>query len=830
MSMMSENFAHRQGEQLETLEEHTEKTYAYFKKICDKKNVDKAYDRFLKRYLENMEWKEIPLLNKIFYEVPRFHDYGKLNPVFQNEKMNQKIKVTEEQQEDLGSRHSLISAILYLDSFLPEIRKTVKCDESCYEKIRHLIFVNAFVISRHHSDLNEFIDFLNSFEDNEARDILEVLDGNIFGLKKMKMSLDEFLDAAERERRWVETGRIGKKESMYVYTYERLLYSLLVAADYYATSEFMSGVQIRNFGEFANIDDFYQGYKKGELYQKISEAKENLQGEGINGLRNKLFWETEEVMRQHLQEPVFYLEAPTGSGKSNVAMNLSFLLAENNNLQKIFYVYPFNTLVEQNMSTLEGVFGENEEFLRQIAVINSITPFKLHSVEKEDNQYLYEKALLNRQFLNDAFILTTSVSLFHLMFSEKQNQILGFHQMMNSVIVIDEVQNLNNLIWTEIVEFFHVFCDLLNIRVVFMSATLPAISELAKGAPEPVYLVKNRMDYFNNPLFRDRVKLDFSLLEIEKEEILRYLFEDIIQKSQHEKKILVEFIKKETAKQFFKELLEVQEEGKIRIPVYLLTGEDNIYERKCVLEKIKKKDMACILIATQVVEAGVDIDMDIGYKDISLLDSEEQFLGRINRSAKRNGIVKFFDFDEPQKIYKNDYRTNEDIRLPAQEMKEILLSKDFGKYYSRIIEEIRKNNQALTRENVERFYKTTVAALHHKEIAKRMELISQKASGTQVFFNREIDKGDGTKLIGAEVWKRYKDLLMNMEMNYSKKQYHLSVVRAEMNHFIYQINIKTDFIPDDEIGELIYVENGDDYFSYDKLDTEKFNSTAGLFV
>lgn len=48
-----------------------------------------------------------------------------------------------------------------------------------------------------------------------------------------------------------------------------------------------------------------------------------------------------------------------------------------------------------------------------------------------------------------------------------------------------------------------------------------------------------------------------------------------------------------------------------------------------------------ILIATQVIEAGVDIDMDIGYKDTSRLDSEEQFMGRINRSAKRRGIVYF---------------------------------------------------------------------------------------------------------------------------------------------------------------------------------------------
>lgn len=34
--------------------------------------------------------------------------------------------------------------------------------------------------------------------------------------------------------------------------------------------------------------------------------------------------------------------------------------------------------------------------------------------------------------------------------------------------------------------------------------------------------------------------------------------------------------------------------------------------------------------------------MDIGYKDISMLDSEEQFLGRINRSCKKTGCKVYF--------------------------------------------------------------------------------------------------------------------------------------------------------------------------------------------
>ena len=82
---------------------------------------------------------------------------------------------------------------------------------------------------------------------------------------------------------------------------------------------------------------------------------------------------------------------------------------------------------------------------------------------------------------------------------------------------------------------------------------------------------------------------------------------------------------------------------------------------KRILDKVKKATDTIILVSTQVIEAGVDIDMDIVYKNISKLDSEEQFLGRINRSCKKEGIAYFFEVDEASNIYKDDVRLSESI-------------------------------------------------------------------------------------------------------------------------------------------------------------------------
>ena len=85
---------------------------------------------------------------------------------------------------------------------------------------------------------------------------------------------------------------------------------------------------------------------------------------------------------KNIDNNIFYLEAPTGSGKSNVSLNLSFKLLEKNPiLKKIYYIYPFNTLIEQNINSIEKIFKSedknNEDILKKIAVINSITPIKV---------------------------------------------------------------------------------------------------------------------------------------------------------------------------------------------------------------------------------------------------------------------------------------------------------------------------------------------------------------------------------------------------------------------------------------------------------------------
>ncbi len=175
-----------------------------------------------------------------------------------------------------------------------------------------------------------------------------------------------------------------------------------------------------------------------------------LKEKNINVLRTEMFLDAENVMKSNFNGEIFYLEAPTGAGKSNMATNLSFrLIKDNNELKKIFWVYPFNTLVEQNRESLKKIYENNDSVLNKIATINSVTPIKVNkNIIESDDEFTdmdkykeYAYSLLNRQFLNYPMILITHVGIFDSMFGRNKRDIFSFHQLANSVIVFDEIQS-----------------------------------------------------------------------------------------------------------------------------------------------------------------------------------------------------------------------------------------------------------------------------------------------------------------------------------------------------------------------------------------------------
>lgn len=828
------------GKNPEILKEHVDRCYHYFEELWEHKNFKAVFENFQKELAPELSDEGIKLFYSLIVNVIIFHDCGKINPRFQSIKMKNTLKKWTAIDCLDGTKHSILSAAIYFDYFYEKIQESLLSKDE-KNMIHVFMLVNAYVISRHHGNLSRFEEFLEEFQPNrQLADIFSCMNQGDFTevYHGPFCKRDRHMMNMPRQNTRIYHSFLEKQSSHAgLYTYIRFLFSVLVSCDYYATSEYDNGIQMSAFGTIENTE-FVTQYEQSERVKQIRRLNPEScvdDKKDINILRNRMFYEAEQTLLENKDANVAFAEAPTGAGKSNLAMNCSLKLLDKN-INKIFYVYPFNTLVEQNYDTLEKIYGQTDIF-KSIAVINSITPIPLNgtrkfweNLDKEENEKFYQKALLDRQFLNYPFILTTHVNLFQIMFGCEREAAISFYQLAGSVVVLDEIQSYKNVLWTEIMMFLQCYSRLLNMKIIIMSATLPKLDMLTGNHEKVVNLIENPEKYFQDARFKKRVALSYELLYPDKKTEIEELYAHVLGQAQKGRKLLMEFITKTSAEKFYHMLTE---SGREDLQIFCMTGDDNQIDRKRILREMDTadKDKAVILVATQVVEAGIDIDMDIGYKDISKLDSEEQFIGRINRNFKRKGVVYFFDMDNESGIYKEDYRVDTAYTLRKDEMKQLLADKKFGKYYDYILKGIRKYRNDRKNENGIEAFVDNVKKLDFVWISQKMKLIDKNDDWKMsVYFAREITTDTGEIIDGKQVWERYRELLSDMTMNYAKKQILLSEVKSKMSYFIYQIKIDNSLDYNDRIGELYLIEDAEQYFENGRLNTDKFYSQGNLFV
>ncbi|WP_291560592.1 MULTISPECIES: CRISPR-associated helicase Cas3' [unclassified Clostridium] len=834
-------YAHKTEDngKFETLREHLDLSEEYLYKIIKAKNLDNVLLNF-QNCLFNEDCEEgIELFKEMMLNVIYMHDLGKINCCFQYKKMGNDFFKNYEGLDFNYSNHSMLSSLIYINYYFKRIKELENTTSNIKNKLRFFMMINSYLISKHHGSLDSFNEYKNKFleEDGEGTRIyteqLSIFkssyDGSLIFEKKPKLmkKLFELVDS------YLEKEVIDSKEKIYLYIYERFLASLLLGCDYYSTSQFMNNMEINDFGQISDINKFYDVLKKARIYEEIrkyekeSYLKENdfMGIEDINILRNEMFLDAERVLEKNINSNIYYLEAPTGSGKSNVALNLSFKLIEKDKfLNKIFNVYPFNTLVEQNINNLEKVFGFDEKLFNEIAVINSLVPIKevmKNQAKDEKNEEVnYNESLLNRQFLNYPIVLTTHVSIFNYLFGTAKEDLFPLIQIANSVIILDEIQSYKNNIWKEIIMFLNCYAEILNIKIIIMSATLPELNKLIDyDNANTTNLIINRNKYFKNPIFKDRVSIDFSLLE-KSDNSYEALKNHVLNTAKNtEDNILIEFINKKRALEFFNDLID--DLGNER-NIMLITGDDNSIERNEIIGKVEE-EKNIVLVATQVIEAGVDIDMDIGYKDISMVDSDEQFLGRVNRSCQKpKCTVYFFDLDSASSIYKGDYRKEKSLTLKSSSIRELILEKNFQKYYDLVLKRINEESSKFNENNIEDFINDKIGKLSFSEVEKKMQLIDDDKNEVTVFLCRDIAVENGEVLDGKKVWDNYKKLLKNSELDYAEKKVKLSKITSNLNYFIYKVKSR-DFSYNDRLGEIYCIDEGENYFTNGKFNRENFD-------
>ena len=157
----------------ELLTEHIECTEKYFEILAKEKQLRKMLERFIEEMFEELSEEGTQFFWEMIKGIPLFHDLGKINPDFQKRAM-QNSEITESNMfSHLGRKHSLLSAIMYIDYYREELKRRVKA-KADKEKLRPFIIYHSYVIAQHHSDLKDFQGFITLLEKEEGKDAIDI--------------------------------------------------------------------------------------------------------------------------------------------------------------------------------------------------------------------------------------------------------------------------------------------------------------------------------------------------------------------------------------------------------------------------------------------------------------------------------------------------------------------------------------------------------------------------------------------------------------------------------------------------------------------------------
>ncbi len=427
----------------------------------------------------------------------------------------------------------------------------------------------------------------------------------------------------------------------------RILFSALVDADFVATEAHFNAVEpgkklFRKEGQKLNV-----GKAIDILNQHIEKLNANTSAsEAMTEMRAKL----RHACLKAAEQPsgLFTLTAPTGSGKTLSMLTFALEHARRKNKSRIIIVLPYLSIIEQTARIYRDIFTKvfGDDFIIENHSLSGKRDEKDENVNDIRNKF---------DFLAENWdaplIITTSVQLLESLHSNRPFACRKLHRLANSVVLLDEVQTLPLSMAMPTLASLSALSVKFGTTVVFSTATQPAFSHLHDNVKkcygmgwQPREIVPAETGLFN---IVSRTRLHW---ESNEEKVSWSELAESISKSPQALCIV-------NIKRHATELFDTLKKSDGRCVCHLSTNmcpahRENVL--KCVKSRLKS-ERDCILISTQCVEAGVDIDFPIVYRAMAPLDSIAQAAGRCNRNGRADSgkVVVFTPEDNryPDGVY-----------------------------------------------------------------------------------------------------------------------------------------------------------------------------------
>lgn len=402
----------------------------------------------------------------------------------------------------------------------------------------------------------------------------------------------------------------------------RILFSCLVDADSLDTEAFISPEQAALRGCHTTMEDLL-----GKLERHLQKLREKSADSSVNRIRNFV---QEKCIEKSGGEVGFYsLTVPTGGGKTLASVLWALHHAVKNHLHRIIIAIPYTSIIVQTAATLKCIFGE-ENVLEHHSNVNP---------EDIKDKRLRDRLQLASENWDYPIVVTTNVQLFESLFSNKRSDCRKLHNIVKSVIILDEVQTLPLGFYKPIVHTIDTLKRVFGTSVLFTTASQPILSGRIEGVnPTASFDALASV----HEIIPQHATLHEKLRRVE----LKFIngsksYDEVAKELANHRRVLCIVNTRKDAKEIFERL---PKEG-VRLHLSRMMCPAHV---SMTIQQIKEALKAdnnepLRVVATQLIEAGVDIDFPVVFRQEAGLDSILQAAGRCNREGK-HGICTTYVF------------------------------------------------------------------------------------------------------------------------------------------------------------------------------------------
>ncbi len=500
----------------------------------------------------------------------------------------------------------------------------------------------AYIIAGHHAGL------ANGTKAGPPRPLAQRLTPTyIAGLPKIggwEGEIEGLLPASLNEPlplRGVARDHIGFASALFT----RMLFSALVDADRIDTEAFFlksyGAPQLR--GQWSNN---LKGLRFGlEHHLATLLAQARSKGGDVNAARAEIL---ASARRMAGETPgLFSLTVPTGGGKTLASLAFALDHAVKHGLDRIIYVIPFTSIIEQTAGVFRTALAPHEDCI----IEHHSAVHEVDADWRESDMQSGERARLAAENWDAPIIVTTAVQFFESLFANRTSPCRKLHNIASSVVILDEVQTLPLHLLRPCVAVLDELARGYSSSIVLCTATQPAIlatrpdgSPGFKGGLQRVTVreIAPKPKQLYERLARVTVRAPIKLASDDA----------LVSCLRHHKRVLCIVGTRRHARELFAKIRDTERDG-----VYHLSASLCPVHRSAKLHEIKQllnaNGAPCRLIATTVIEAGVDVDFPAVFRAMAGLDSIAQAAGRCNREGSlrcEESIVQPFEMDDRSTI------------------------------------------------------------------------------------------------------------------------------------------------------------------------------------